>query len=371
MVALDAVEVAIRREVKLSDFDYLLPEELIARRALERRDVSRLLVHDVGSGATEHARFSELCRFVRAGDLLVLNDTRVRRARLFGRRESGGRVEFLLTERVAGERSLWRALAQPARRLKCGERVRLEAGGLELAIVERGSLPDGSKDAELLVELCDSAASGRSDEALLERYGHVPLPPYVGREDDATDAERYQTVYARAIGAAAAPTAGLHFTEEVLAGLRAMGAQLTHVTLHVGLGTFQPVKEEDVERHRMHAEAFELSPAAAEAVRACRARGGRVIAVGTTSCRALETCAVAGRVVEPRRGETSLFLRPGDRFQVVDALLTNFHLPHSTLLMLVCAFAGRERVLELYRQAIERRYRFYSYGDAMFLIGGP
>jgi S-adenosylmethionine:tRNA ribosyltransferase-isomerase len=354
--------------MKLSEFEYPLPMDRIAREPLARRDESRLLVDRRGADRTEHVRFSEIHGHLRSGDLLVLNDTRVRRARLFGRRRTGGRVEFLLIERVEGERSLWRALAHPARRLKPGEKVRLERGGLALSIVERAQRADGSPEAELLVEICDEGNSGLSDEALLERHGHVPLPPYLGRADGELDAERYQTVYARRIGAAAAPTAGLHFAAGTLERLSDAGVEISCVTLHVGPGTFQPVKEDEVERHRMHSEPFDLSAETADAVRACRERGGRVIAVGTTSCRVLETCAEADRTVRPRSGETSLFILPGYEFRVVDGLLTNFHLPRSTLLMLVCAFAGRERVLCLYREAIERGYRFYSYGDAMLLL---
>jgi S-adenosylmethionine:tRNA ribosyltransferase-isomerase len=362
--------------VRLDDFDYELPEELVARAPSEERDLARLLVHDVESGETDHARIRDLPDRLRPDDLLVLNDTRVRPARLFGHRRSGGAVELLLLDRRAG---LWRARINPARKLHPDERVKIDGGGAAVAL-ERPVLDGGEPDTAWTIRL--EPPAGEDEDAWLERVGRMPLPPYIARArgvdakkpgseaDDALDRERYQTVFAREPGAVAAPTAGLHFTPELLRRLGETGVELAWVTLHVGEGTFQPVKVEDVREHEMHAERFELPEATVEAVERCRRRGGRVIAVGTTSVRVLESRFAGGRLV-PGSGETSLFILPGRRFGVVDGLLTNFHLPKSTLLMLVAAFAGRERVLALYREAIEHGYRFYSYGDAMLLFAAP
>lgn len=353
--------------MKLSDFDYELPPQRIAQEPVAVRDQARLLVHERTANKTWHRRVREVGEFLRSGDLLVVNDTRVLRARLFARRASGGRVEFLLLEPAGPEPDVWRALAHPARRLRAGERLVLEGREEHVHLVGRETTPEGVPAMEWRVRL--EAADGRVLEpaGVMERAGHVPLPPYVQRNDAESDAQRYQTVYARVPGAVAAPTAGLHFTPELLDGLRARGVELAPVTLHVGPGTFQPVKSERVEEHVMHPERFELPAATAEAVRAARARAGRVVAVGTTVVRVLESSCAAGGLVRPGSGTTRLFLVPGAEFRVVDALLTNFHLPRSTLLMLVCAFAGRERVLGLYREALEQGYRFYSYGDAMLL----
>jgi S-adenosylmethionine:tRNA ribosyltransferase-isomerase len=351
--------------VKVAEFDYSLPEGAIAQEPASPRDAARLLVHDVARDRTEHARVRELDRWLRAGDLLVVNDTRVRNARLVGRRASGGAVELLLLEAL--ERpgaTLWRALLRPAAKLKPGERIELEGGALAARMEERGE----GGEWRLRLE-----APGPLEEAI-ERAGRAPLPPYIRRprgEDALRERDRawYQTPFARELGAVAAPTAGLHFTPELLERLERAGVERAAVTLHVGEGTFQPVTAADTREHRMHAERYLLPEATAEAVERCRARGGRVVAVGTTSVRTLETCAAGGGTVRAAAGETRLFLEPGARFRVVDALLTNFHLPRSTLLMLVSAFAGRERVLRLYREALEQGYRFYSYGDAMLLHG--
>jgi S-adenosylmethionine:tRNA ribosyltransferase-isomerase len=352
--------------MRLSDFDYDLPPELIAQRPADRRDAARLLVHAVGEDRTELASIAGLGEFLRSGDLLVLNDTRVLPARLFARRESGGRVELLLAEPVGEGR--WRALVRPAKKPRPGERLAVGEGALGVRLLERLPGEDGRPGA--LWELEFEAPGGESVEELLEAHGELPLPPYIEREEGMTadDRERYQTVYARVPGAVAAPTAGLHFTDELLAELRARGVRTAPVTLHVGLGTFLPVSVEDPEEHRMHAERYSLPEATAEAVRACRAEGGRVIAVGTTSVRVLETCAREDGTVHAGTGSTRLFLRPGHGPRVVDGMLTNFHLPRSTLLMLVAAFAGTERVLELYERAVRERLRFYSYGDAMLLL---
>jgi S-adenosylmethionine:tRNA ribosyltransferase-isomerase len=354
--------------MRLSDFDYELPPELVAREPARARDEARLFVHARAADASSHTQVRALGEFLRAGDLLVLNDTRVLAARLFARRASGGAVELLLVEPLAGAPNVWKALAHPARRLSAGERLTLEGGAFQARLVERPLGPDGRAAPEWHVELCDDAGAVRDPLDVLARIGHVPLPPYLERADGAADEERYQTVYAARPGAVAAPTAGLHFTPELLAELEQRGVRRAFVTLHVGPGTFQPVQCEDVRAHVMHAERYELTQATVDAVLATKAAGGRVVAVGTTSVRVLESCAAASGALAPGSGSTRLFLVPGASFRVVDALLTNFHLPRSTLLMLVCAFAGTERVLRLYREAIEQRYRFYSYGDAMLFL---
>jgi len=354
--------------VRLDDFDYELPADRIAARPAERRDAARLLVHHVARDETRHRTIADLDELLAPGDLLVVNDTRVLPARVLARRASGGAVElfFLSPVRDGGDggEGRWLALATPSRRLKVGEELEVD-GRVRARLVARPG-------REWAVELFDPDAPAPIEE-LLERVGHVPLPPYIERADDPTDRERYQTVFAANPGAVAAPTAGLHFTPELLARLEARGVRRASVTLHVGAGTFLPVQTDDPREHAMHAERYELSADTARAVRETRAAGGRVVAVGTTAVRVLETCAaLAGGVdaLEPARGETRLFLLPGAEFRAVDVLLTNFHLPKSTLLVLVSAFAGRERVLALYREAIEQGYRFYSYGDAMLLDRG-
>jgi S-adenosylmethionine:tRNA ribosyltransferase-isomerase len=333
--------------MRVDTFAYHLPTDRIAQRP-RPRGTSRLLVVD-RSGEERHQRVSDLPELLKPGDLLVVNDTRVLPARLRGRRPSGGRAEVLLVE----ERSptCWEALVRPARKCPSGTRVRF-ADDLEAEVVEAAA--EGRR--VLLF-------SGPLDD-VLERLGEVPLPPYIRRPPDAADRERYQTVYARRPGAVAAPTAGLHFTAELLATLEARGVDRASLTLHVGPGTFRPVSAERVEDHRMESERFTLPQATAAAVARTRLRGGRVVAVGTTVVRALEAAAEGG-ALRPGSARTDLFIYPGFRFQVVDVLLTNFHLPRSSLLMLVCAFAGTERTLAAYREAVERGYRFYSYGDAM------
>ena len=354
--------------MKLSDFDYELPPERVAQMPCAVRDQARLLVHRRESGETLHRHVRDLCEFLRPGDLLVLNDTRVLRARLFARRASGGRVEFLLLEPETNAALAWSALARPARRLAPDERLRLEGAPFVVHVLARSSGPDGRAGMEWRVRLEQPDGTSVDPLQVMEAAGHVPLPPYVERSDDAGDVSRYQTVYARAPGAVAAPTAGLHFTPELLDQLETHGVERATLTLHVGAGTFQPVKTEPIEAHRMHSERYELPPETVAAVRAARARGGRIVAVGTTSVRVLESCADQRGELRPGAGSTNLFLHPGAEFRVVDALLTNFHLPRSTLLMLVCAFGGHERVLRLYREAVARDYRFYSYGDAMLLL---
>ncbi|MFN9704642.1 MAG: tRNA preQ1(34) S-adenosylmethionine ribosyltransferase-isomerase QueA [Planctomycetota bacterium] len=343
----------------VTDFDFELPPSAIAVQPAEPRDHARLFVHDRVSRRDEHAHVFDLPRFLRPGDLLVLNDTKVMPWRLRGRRATGGAVECLLVQVdvEAGE-----AFVKPSNKLRVGERVAMEGGAIELEL--RETLGGGRWRVGL------RAATGTVASAL-ERCGRAPLPPYIARdgaEDVQRDRERYQTVYARAPGAIAAPTAGLHFTPELLQRIAAMGVQLAYVTLHVGEGTFAPMRSDVVEEHRMHSERYELPPATAAAIAATRARGGRVVAVGTTSCRTLETCADGKGGVVAGAGASDLFLRPGSRFQVVDALFTNFHLPKSKLVMMVAAFAGRDEVLARYREAVARGYRFYSFGDAMLLV---
>ncbi len=337
--------------MRLADFHYALPPELIARYPATERPGSRLLVIEPASALVD-ARFSDLARHLRAGDLLVLNDTRVIPARLLGHKESGGRVE-LLVDRILDE---GRALAhlRSSHAPRPGTRLRFDG---DLVVVVEGR-------AEDLFRV--RFPSQRTVPEWLAAQGHVPLPPYLGRDDEPLDRERYQTVYAREEGAVAAPTAGLHFDPALLEALERHGVSRTTITLHVGAGTFQPVRTDDIAAHRLHAERVVVNDAACAAIAAARARGGRVVAVGTTSVRAVETAASEG-ILKPFVGETRLFLRPGAPFRVVDALITNFHLPESTLLMLVAAFGGYERVMAAYRHAVASRYRFYSYGDAMFL----
>jgi len=339
--------------MRVADFDYELPPELIAQVPLPARAGSRLLVLE--GEAPEDARFPQIESLLRPGDLLVLNDTRVIPARLFGAKESGGRVEVLVERIEASTRVL--AMVRASRAPKVGTRLRL-ADAMTVEVT-------GREGPFFRLELVDH------DDilALLKAHGEVPLPPYIERAPGAEDETRYQTVFAAREGAVAAPTAGLHFDDALLARLREAGVETATVTLHVGAGTFQPVKTEDTESHVMHAEWVEVSEEACAAVAACRARGGRVVAVGTTCVRSLETAAADGEL-RPFQGETRLFIQPGYRFRVVDRMVTNFHLPQSTLLMLVAAFAGYRRILDAYRHAVEQRYRFFSYGDAMWLAPG-
>jgi S-adenosylmethionine:tRNA ribosyltransferase-isomerase len=355
--------------VNLSDFQYELPAELIAQFPAERRDAARLLVHSIESNNTEWSRVSGIGHWLRPGDLLVVNDTKVLPARLHGRRSTGGAVEFLFTE--PGTNGAWRAMARPAKKLKPGELIEIAGGKLRVRMIERVLDADG-KPGALWMLAVEQTEHATGVEAMLEEHGELPLPPYIERHGSEgpgeQDAERYQTVYAQHNGAVAAPTAGLHFTKELLADLASAGIQSAPVTLHVGLGTFLPVAVENVEDHQMHSERFVLPESTVEAVSRCREGGGRVIAVGTTSVRVLESCAEADGSLQAGSGRTEIFIRPGYEFRCVDGLLTNFHLPGSTLLMLISALAGTERVRELYRQAIDERMRFYSYGDAMLLL---
>ncbi len=336
--------------MRRSDFNYLLPKELIAQRPAARRGDSRLLCLDGPSGELADRHFSELPQLLNPGDLLVFNDTRVMPARLLGHKESGGKVEVLIERILAPRRAL--AQVRASKSPKAGTLIRIGAATLEVLGREGDLFELGVREMDLL--------------ALMAREGHIPLPPYIERADEGEDRERYQTVYAARPGAVAAPTAGLHFDVAMLEILAAAGVESTHVTLHVGAGTFQPMRVERLDDHVMHREQVEVSPAVCEKVRAARARGARVVAVGTTSVRSLESASAEGEL-RPFTGDTRLFIRPGYRFRCVDALITNFHLPESTLLMLVCAFAGYDSVMAAYRHAVEQRYRFFSYGDAMFL----
>jgi len=341
----------------VSEFDYHLPAELIARYPAAERDQSRMMLLDRSSAAISGRFFKNIGEYLRPGDLLVLNDTRVIPARLFGHKATGGKVEIFLVRREESEEERWSCLMRSSKGMRPGQSISL-ASGMIARIRERVD------QENWLVEF----EGNEPFPVWLEREGRMPLPPYLQREADSHDRLRYQTVYARAAGAVAAPTAGLHFTPALLADLEAAGIAVTSLTLHTGLGTFQPVRVERVEDHRIHSERYAISAETAEAVRATRERRGRVVAVGTTTARTLEYAADGDGQVRPGSGEADIFIYPGYRFRVVDALVTNFHLPGSTLLMLVSAFAGKDLVFKAYRQAVENAYRFYSYGDAMLII---
>ena len=356
------------RDLQLSAYDYVLPEERIAQAPVEPRHDARLLVvPPVGSSLSElrHKRVWDWQQELQSGDLLVVNDTRVLKARLRVRRSGGGLGELLVLEPRGDGR--WLCLARPAKRMRPGDQLWLEA-------LEQDSLPlnvlasDGTSGGRI-VQFPPDCFDAQALEHLLDRYGEVPLPPYITRHD-ISDQERYQTRYAKRPGAVAAPTAGLHLSDALLASIAERGVELAHVTLHVGLGTFRPVEIEDLTDLTLHSEWVEVRPEVVEAVSACRERGGRVIAVGTTSVRALEGASVAGGGrLQPLKGPVDLVIQPGHRFQVVQGLLTNFHLPKSSLLLLVSALIGRQRLLDLYEEAVKNEYRFYSYGDAMWI--GP
>lgn len=354
--------------MNVSDFDFDLPEGLIAQFPPEQRGGSRLLVLH-SDGRIEHAMFAELGRYLQRGDVLVLNNTRVFPARLIGRRvPSGGAVECLLLKELPTSNfelptSTWEALVHPGQKLKPGALLVFERNGVRI----EGEVLAMHFQGRRTVRLSTEDPRGLADA--IERVGHIPLPPYIKREDTASDRDRYQTIYARERGSVAAPTAGLHFTAGQLDDLASRGIERVEVTLHVGYGTFKPVKAERVEEHVMDAERFTVSPEAAAALTRAKREGRRIIAVGTTAVRTLESLTIApdGEVLSTS-GETSLFIHRGHRFQLVNGMITNFHLPRSSLLMLVSALAGRERILDAYQQAVERRYRFYSYGDAMLIL---
>ena len=343
--------------MRIADFDYDLPPSSIAQEAVEPRDQARLMRLPRPEGPPTDHVFRDLPRLLRPGDLLVVNRSRVFPARLLGRREGGGGAEVFLLRDLGDDR--WQALVRPGRRLRPGARVTVDPG-LTVVVESAAVGPEGRRIVQLRAE-------AGSVEAALERAGHVPLPPYIRRPDRPEDRARYQTVFAREKGSVAAPTAGLHFTPALLEALSAAGIRIAEVVLHVGPGTFRPVTAEEVEEHHLEAEPFVVPEETANAIAATRAAGGRVVAVGTTVVRTLEAAARDDGLVPAGAGETALVVRPGFTFRVVDALVTNFHLPRSSLLLLVAAFAGRERVLGAYAEAVRRGYRFYSYGDAMLL----
>ncbi len=348
----------------VSDFDFDLPAELIAQDPPAERGGSRLLLLDRATGTVAHHRVPDLPTLLHAGDLLVVNDTRVFPARLLGRRlPGGGAAECLLVRRIDDD--VWECLVHPGQRLREGSTLVFEGAGHTL----RGEILDRRFHGRRAVRF--TVASGARLDSVVDAIGHIPLPPYIKRDDRADDRERYQTIYAQSRGSIAAPTAGLHFTPDLLETLERRGVERTSITLHVGYGTFQPVRVDRVEDHLVEAERFEVSPAAAGAIDGARRDGRRVIAVGTTTVRALETVALrlgSGQGIQPGVGATDLFIHPGHEFRVVSGLMTNFHLPKSSLLMLVAAFTGRERLMAAYRAAVAERYRFYSYGDAMLII---
>lgn len=340
--------------MRVADFSFELPDSLIARHPLAERHGSRLLVLDGPSGALDHRQFIDLPGYLRPGDLMVFNNTRVIPARVFGQKASGGKLEILV-ERVLDTHSVL-AHVRSSKSPKPGSTILIDGGGEAEMVARHDALFELRFSEQVL--------------PLLDRVGHMPLPPYIDRPDEGADRERYQTVYAERAGAVAAPTAGLHFDAHILEQITAKGVETAFVTLHVGAGTFQPVRVEKLEDHHMHKEWLEVSQEVVDAVNACKARGGRVIAVGTTSVRSLESAARDG-VLRPFSGDTDIFIFPGRPFHVVDALVTNFHLPESTLLMLVSAFAGYRQTMAAYQAAVDNAYRFFSYGDAMFITRNP
>ena len=340
--------------MKTSDFYYSLPEELRAQTPCAKRDGSRMLVLDRNTGKTEHKMFNELPGFLKPGDCLVFNDSRVIPARLIGERKNGGAAEIFLLKPI--EKDEWEALARPGRRLRTGARVVFGRGLMEAEVT--AECDSGIRHVKLKYE-------GNFDE-LLSRIGKTPLPPYIKKEID--DSERYQTVYSKNNGSAAAPTAGLHFTKETLVQLHNMGVTTAFLTLHVGIGTFRPVKENEIEKHIMHSESYSVTDECADIINSAKKTGGRIISVGTTSCRVLESVALDNGYIPACSGSTDIFIYPGYKFKSIDGLITNFHLPESTLLMLVSAFSDRENVLSAYREAVDMRYRFFSFGDCMLIL---
>ncbi len=342
------------KNMKKSDFYYDLPEELIAQTPIEPRNASRMMVIDRKSGEAEHKHFYNLCDYLKKGDLLVLNDSRVLPARIYGEKaDNGSFIEFLLLEQKGNME--WEILCRPGKKAKIG--TRFNFGGGKLSAVITDILEDGNRIAKFECE--------GNFFATLDEIGQMPLPPYI--KEKLKDKERYQTVYSHETGSSAAPTAGLHFTKEMLEEIEAMGVNIAYVTLHVGLGTFRPVKEENVLEHKMHSEHYEIPQRTAELINQTKAEGGRVIAVGTTSCRTLESVATFYGEIKPCEGYTDIFIYPGYEFKVLDGLVTNFHLPESTLIMLVSAFLGYENTMNVYKLAVEEKYRFFSFGDCMLI----
>ncbi|WP_409068920.1 tRNA preQ1(34) S-adenosylmethionine ribosyltransferase-isomerase QueA [Clostridium sp. FAM 1755] len=340
--------------MKVKDFDFYLPEELIAQHPMEKRDEARLLVLNKETGEIEHKIFKNILDYLNPNDCLVLNDTRVLPARLIGaKEETGGKMEFLLLKRK--EKDVWETLVKPGKRAQIGTKFIFGNGELKAEVIGIGE--EGSRIVKFYYE-------GIFEE-ILDQLGQMPLPPYIKEKLD--DKEMYQTVYSKEQGSAAAPTAGLHFTEELLEKIKEKGVKLAFLTLHVGLGTFRPVKVEDIQDHVMHSEYYKMDPKTAEIINTTKENGGRVIAVGTTSCRTLETIGDEQGKVREQSGWTDIFVYPGYKYKVVDALITNFHLPQSTLLMLVSALAGRDKIMNAYNTAVKKEYRFFSFGDAMFI----
>lgn len=339
--------------MKLTDFDYYLPEELIAQVPIKKRDESRLMILDKTTGKIEHKKFKDIIDFLEPGDCLVRNNTKVIPARLYGKKETGANVEFVLLKNIEGD--IWEAMVRPGNKLHKGAKIIFGNGILKAEILD--TLEGGTRKVKFFY-------NGIFNE-ILDRIGMMPLPPYIHERLEEND--RYQTVYAKYDGSAAAPTAGLHFTDELLNSLQEKGVQIANVTLHVGIGTFRPVKEENIEEHKMHQEHYYIKQEDADKINNAKVNGHRIIAVGTTSCRTIETIADENGFVKESEGDTGIYIYPGYKFKCLDALITNFHLPESTLLMLVSALAGRENVLNAYNVAVEEKYRFFSFGDAMFI----
>lgn len=339
--------------MKLSEFDYYLPKELIAQTPIDKRDESRLMILDKNTGKIEHKVFKDIINYLEPGDCLVRNNTKVIPARLYGKKETGANVEFVLLKNLEGD--VWEAMVRPGNKLHIGAKVIFGNGLLQAEILD--NLPDGTRKVKFSYD-------GIFNE-ILDKIGLMPLPPYI--HESLKDNSRYQTVYAKFEGSAAAPTAGLHFTDELLKKIEEKGISIANVTLHVGIGTFRPVKEENIEDHHMHTEHYYLKQEDADKINKAKRDKKRVIAVGTTSCRTIETIADENGFVKPCEGDTGIYIYPGYKFKCLDALITNFHLPESTLLMLVSALAGRDNILNAYNIAVEEKYRFFSFGDAMFI----
>jgi len=340
--------------MKTKDFDFFLPEHLIAQHPLEKRDHSRLMVLDKENGNITHNYFFKILDYLNENDCLVLNDTRVLPARLIGEKvETGGKVEFLLLKRI--DLDTWETLVKPGKKAKIGTKFSFGDGSLSCEVID--IVEEGSRIVKFEYD-------GVFEE-VLDRLGKMPLPPYITAELE--DRERYQTVYSKEVGSAAAPTAGLHFTEELLEQIKSKGVNIVYITLHVGLGTFRPVKAEDISEHKMHSEFYSITEDSARIINECKRNGSKVVAVGTTSCRTLESASEQFGILESKTGWTDIFIFPGYKFKIIDSLITNFHLPESTLIMLVSALAGKENVMNAYKVAVEEEYRFFSFGDAMLL----